>query len=153
MHDASLRAHWPGILVEWSHEIEFQLQRCPRVPFANCRENRTAKCGIEQGRGEPCVHRSNGIVVAEFRHTLKDGAALFGFNQVKAHELADRWIWHPAVDDRLQELKAVVRFENIGRDYAVGLGAHSAPASLPCPFSPHSEFAAEKPVKGCRLLS
>ena len=89
---------------------------------------------FEQRRGEAAVHRANWIVVVEFRYALEYGASLFGFNQVKAHEPADRRIRHRAGDDCFQEAKAVVGFENIGRDDAVGLAAHNAPASLryPC---------------------
>src|SRR6478609_6065935 len=131
MHDAALCTHWPRLLGERTYKIEFEFERRPGIALSNCRKNRAAKRRVEQRRGEAAMHRANWIVVVEFRHTLEYGASLFDFNQVKAHELADRRIRHRAGDDCFQEAKAVVGFENFGRDDAVGLAAHNAPRFVP----------------------
>jgi hypothetical protein len=65
--------------------------------------------------------------VAKFRYALEYRATFFDFDQVKAQQLADRWMRDSSVDNPFQESKAVMGFENLWRNDAVGLGAHYAP--------------------------
>jgi hypothetical protein len=34
MHDATFRVHGPGILCQWTHQVELQLERGPPITFS-----------------------------------------------------------------------------------------------------------------------
>jgi len=83
-------------------------------------------CGRDARGSKAAVYRPDWVVVTKLRHALEHGASFFGFNEVKAHEFAERRIRYRAVDDRFQEAEPVIGFENVGRDYAVNLAGHNA---------------------------
>src|SRR5262245_55402382 len=124
MYDASFRAHGPGVLRQWTHQVEST--RHLLRSWKRSRSQALNQAALPRTRRARSQSDCSGIPA--FEH----GAALLDLGQMEAQQLTDRRVWYSPVDDCLQKSKAIVGFEHLGRHHAVALHAliQIAPSAL-----------------------
>ena len=105
----------PVSLVMARTKFTLSLERGVDLTLRQRRLHRARHARVHQRHGEAAMHHADWIVVAKFRHAFEHRLAFFGLDQIESEQVGHRRLRQRAVDDRVQEAKAVIGQDLLGR--------------------------------------